>query len=280
MAKAKSPQKKSSKNTHNKKAQSLSAKITLILFVCLLALTVGTLLYQKSLPASEAKKLQSSVITFSDLTEEDKKDSEFSAALQYLTAKKVMKGYDDGTFKAMQPVNRAEFLKMLAVSQNAIIAPVTEPCFKDTPADSWFSPYICHAKAAGWIVGYKDGTAKPGNTIMISEVLKILITVKEWNLDDAKDQKLPKGLDSKAWYAPYVKVAIKKGLVKDPDHLDPGKLLNRKEVALLLFRAILVDEMKVEIYSSSQIGDLFGKAGIALSSGPVSPEPPKAKVKK
>jgi hypothetical protein len=113
---------------------------------------------------------------------------------------------------------------------------------------------------------------------MMSEVLKILITAEEWNLDDAKEEKLPKGLDNKAWFAPYMKVAIKKGLVKDSDS-DPGKLLNRKEVALLLFRAVLVDEMKVETYSSSQIADLFGKEGIALSSPPVSPEPPKAKKK-
>lgn len=284
MAKAKSsaksaPKKSTKKTEHSRKIQALSARITLLLFVCLIALTIGTLLYQKSLPASEAKKLQSSVITFSDLAEEDKKDSEFSAALQYLTSTKVMKGYDDGTFKPTQSVNRAEFLKMLTVSQGGAVVPLDEPCFKDTPMEAWFAPYVCFAKNAGWISGYKDGTAKPGNTIMISEALKILITAKQWNLDDAKSKKLPKGLDSKAWFAPYVKVALQKGLWKEKD-FDPGKLLNRKEIALMLFRAILVDEMKVETYSTAQIADLFSNAGIALSTGPTTPPEPPAKAKK
>ena len=123
---------------------------------------------------------------------------------------------------------------------------------------------MCYAKDAGWIIGYKDGTSRPGKMIMSSEAMKILITAKEWDRSGGNTQKMPKGLNSKSWFAPYLKLAIVKGNSKDPDY-NPGKLLNRKEFAILLFRTMLVDEMKVAKYDQKFIPDFLNLVGITVN---------------
>ena len=291
MAKAKSPKaaKKTQKQTtshtphHHKKSKHL-AKVGVILFAFLIVLTVGTLMYQQAIHQivpggaggknSAGASLKTSVINFTDLSDAEKNDSEFNYALKYLLAKGIIKGYDDGTFKSTNPVNRAEFIKMLATSEKADITAFDQTCAKDVAKGAWFAPYMCFAKDAGWINGYADGTLKPGNTITLAEILKILITSKQWNIKEGDAEKLPKNLDGAAWYAPFVKLALVKNLWQKED-LDPGKQLNRKQVIILLFKGILVDETKVGSFDAKYIPDLFSAAKVAMTSeaAAVSPEP-------
>ncbi len=59
----------------------------------------------------------------------------------------VVNGYPDQTFRPVQTVNRAEFLKMLLLA--ADIKPETalnEDIFTDVPKDAWFAPYVKFAK--------------------------------------------------------------------------------------------------------------------------------------
>ncbi len=260
-------------------------KIGVLLFTFLLVLTVGTLMYQQSVESGETSRtaLKTSVISLSDIGEEEKKDTQFIYALKYLVSKGIMKGYDDGTFKPGNPVNRAEFIKMLVASEKVSVDGFAQACFKDVAKDAWFAPYVCYAKNAGWTGGYPDGTFKPGNTVSLAEVVKILTTAKQWNLKEGEAEKLPGKIPTDAWFAPYAKLAIAKGLWSK-DSFEANKLLNRKEVAVLLFKAIVVDELKVGSYNDKYISDLFASSGLAMSGeaagAPASAEPAPASKKK
>lgn len=257
---------------------------TIITAVIVLVIAGATWLYQERMPnvaKPAGTSLLSSVIDFSDLAPEEKQNAEFMYALKFLTAKKIIKGYDDNTFQSKKPVNRAEFLKMLAVSRGADTANFNQKCFKDITAEDWFTPYLCYGKNAGWTTGYKDGTVKPGKEITLAEAVKIAVVAMEWDLDAAKDQPLPKKLSPKEWYAPYFRVAIMKNIT-DGASADINKVMTRFDTVLLLFKAMLVEQMKTPSYDNASISDLFKANGIAMSdeaspsSGeakPVSGEP-------
>lgn len=56
-------------------------------------------------------------------------------------------GYNDGTFKPEQTINKVEALKILAKAQSwNIPGEVTEKPYKDVPIDAWFAPYVVYAK--------------------------------------------------------------------------------------------------------------------------------------
>lgn len=56
---------------------------------------------------------------------------------------KVVNGYDDGSFKPANVVNRVEFLKMLFVAMDVKVKEsVDKSPFKDVPAKAWFAPYV------------------------------------------------------------------------------------------------------------------------------------------
>lgn len=245
---------------------SSSAKLSMFMLILLAIVVGGVLIYQQTAPKVETKlkpNLISSVISFFDLTVEEKKDPDLSMALKYLSAKGIMKGYADLTFRSNNSVNRAELLKMLATSENVSVDNFDESCFKDVQKGQWFARYMCYAKNAGWINPDASKMGKVEGKIALGEALKIIITAKEWNLKEGESQELPKKIDTKAWFAPYLKMAMVKNLWSKDD-LDPAKILNRKQLATLLFKVLVVDELKVGAYDQKYGIQLLKSVGINL----------------
>ncbi len=88
----------------------------------------------------------------------------------------MVQGYDDGTYKPNQGINRAEFLKILM--ESADISPQGVNCFSDV-ADQWFAGYVCEAQRQGIVQGYEDGTFGPVNPINFAEASKIVVNTLE-----------------------------------------------------------------------------------------------------
>src|SRR3989338_8827261 len=86
-------------------------------------------------------------------------------AIEYLVSIGTLQGYEDGTFKPDNTVNRAEIMKILVKGQGIDPDPATfNHCFPDVN-DEWFAVSVCYAKAQGWVSGYPDGNFKPANTV-------------------------------------------------------------------------------------------------------------------
>ena len=97
--------------------------------------------------------------------------NQYCKAIQWAAAEGIFQGYNDGTFKPNQAINRAEALKVIlkALKIQLISAGSTGLGFKDTDARLWYGTYVKTGVALGIIHGYKDGTFKPNQIVTHSE---------------------------------------------------------------------------------------------------------------
>ncbi len=145
-------------------------------------------------------------------------------AIEYLKKNKIIEGYKDGSYKAENRINRAEFVKILVESQ--IQNPSGSFCFEDVK-DEWFAPYVCTAKRLGYIKGYEDNTFKPSQNINFAEASKIITKV----LNITPDEKDTKG----EWYAGFINsLAKKKAIPSTIQFFDRN--ISRGEMAEIIWR--------------------------------------------
>lgn len=114
-----------------------------------------------------------SVFAFSDL-ESSHPNYE---AIQYLEEIGMLQGYEDGTIKADQTVNRAELLKLVLEKRyryfDYLDLSDKKNCFTDVQ-EQWFAKYVCFAKDMQLINGYDDGSFKPEQEVVFAEAAKII----------------------------------------------------------------------------------------------------------
>ena len=113
----------------------------------------------------------------------------------------VVGGYDDGTFRPNNTINRAEFLKIIMGYANAETG--GSNCFKDVKED-WFAEYVCSAYKNGFVDGYEDGNFRPQDEISLTEASKILSAIFEITLDESYNEN---------WYQKYVKALEDKNAI-------------------------------------------------------------------
>lgn len=119
---------------------------------------------------------------FSDVPE----SSSYHEAVEYLRANNVLKGYDDGTFRPNEKINRAEFVKLITnpfiMNTNRMNLCLAEyerntgekVFFSDVRKDDWYAPEVCYLKEKQIIKGYDDLTFRPANKINFVEAAKIV----------------------------------------------------------------------------------------------------------
>ncbi len=158
-------------------------------------------------------------------------------AINFLRARGVINGYEDGTYKPNREVTRAEFLKIILLSSgNPVMAgDLLRGPFPDVPSTAWYFGFINRALALGVVSGYADGTFQPNRTVNRVEALKIMLRAN--NITEAA---LPTGTSysdvvQTEWYAPYARYAFNNRLF-DGARLNPGQMMNRAEVAEMVYR--------------------------------------------
>ncbi len=158
-----------------------------------------------------------------------------------LFEKKVIKGYDDGTFKPNNELNRAELTKMV-LNNFEVVVGSGETSFSDVESSAWYSPYIEKAKELGIVEGYKDGTFKPGQSITRAEALKIVLEAAGIAISEEIDLGFDPFSDVKdgdgQWYTKYVLYAYDLGIVEGykDQTFKPEQNITRAEFAKILVK--------------------------------------------
>lgn len=212
-------------------------------------------------------------LDFNDIREND----QYAKEIMWFAENKVIEGYSDNTFKPDQPVNRAEFLKMLYLSLelgHTLPAGKTNAGFNDVQI-TWYTPYIEMAKQRGTIDGYPDGSFKPAQSINRVEGLKIIaneffgenqidsINTENWfsKYNCLNDTNIS-DLENNAWYAKYLAIfnnycaypeSMLINISKNNYHFVPAKYLTRAEIAALLYRAKSIKDNNTEQFSDDLI---------------------------
>lgn len=179
-----------------------------------------------------------SATSFSDLSSNHAR----STAINFLKDNGIINGYEDGTFRPNQKVNRAEFLKIVMESSNIPLDITAKTGFLDLDENAWYGPYFKKAKHEKWIVGYEGNVAKPANQINKVEALKIIAEVQQWQLRESEEiSEAPyKDTPKSSWYIRYVDFAKSKGILeKKKSKVFPAKSLTRADIADLLYLTII-----------------------------------------
>lgn len=188
---------------------------------------------------------------FSDVNE----GNAYFVAISYLEQHGIINGYDDGTFKPNENINRAESLKMLTLASGIFTIEEVENIeisdeedkkrpFTDTPVSAWYTVYLKAAKDAGIIDGYEDGSFRPENTINLAEALKIFFESYEDiiypNIEDYLFNDTP--LD--AWFTKYTAYAASKGIINiyDSNNVNPEQDVTRGYLAEIIYRKIMSEQ--------------------------------------
>lgn len=187
---------------------------------------------------------------FTDLPEINR----YYPAVEYLRAVGIIGGYDDNTFRPDNPVNRAEFLKLVLLSSDIKTDNYVKTPFPDTDNNAWYAPYVRKAYAEGWITGYPDGTFKPEQTINKVEALKIIGEVQAWDLSEKIDTPPFADIKASAWFAPYVSYAKEKNFLEETtSNYIPEAHFSRARISELLFRSFITRESGSEYYTFNLI---------------------------
>lgn len=197
--------------------------------------------------------------TFSDVPE----DHKHFVAVEYLKSEGIIGGYDDGTFKPGNTVNRAEALKII-ISGSDIEVPevVGETGFPDVPSDAWFTKFIMKAKEIGIVNGNDDGSFAPARSVNKVELLKMLLIAN--NVDVSSFQESDQtflDVDHSAWYFPYINFSQSTGIIRFSGEakLEPAKELTRGEVADIMYLLIALKKQNNSAF-------LLGQAELEVAS--------------
>lgn len=227
------------------------------------------------------KAIKADTSIFTDVTTSDK----YASSTLFLKRKGYVKGYDDGTYKPNQIINRAEFTKIVMHDfKSTKTYDCSKQIFKDVSTDSnnWYRDYVCKAFNEGIIMGYGDNTFRPDQPITFAEAAKIILKVERSSTTD---------YTSDPWYDAYISVFTKYKIVptsvfasttakKNSFQPNPNKQINRGEMALLI-RGMVDPALNVD--NPAKIDPLYtspdtSESAPATSTPPAQPQPAAATI--
>ena len=150
-------------------------------------------------------------------------------------------GYEDGTMKPNAGITRAEvatiFFRLLTDEARERFWCETN-AYTDVADGSWYNNAISTLSNIGILGGYEDGTFRPNASITRAEFAKIAVSFFDWadieaanNFVDVRDS---------AWYANYVAVAAKIGLIEGygGNVFRPDATITRAEACTIINRTL------------------------------------------
>lgn len=156
------------------------------------------------------------------------------AAINYVWQEGVVSGYEDGTYRPDQTINRAEFIKIITLyryGQTMVDMCGTGHYYSDLSRSAWYYKYFCRALDDHLIEGYPNGTMRPGQNINAAEAIK-LIAIADDGLHGYRGMKKD---ESNPWYLKYVEYLASKNAI--PLQIQSvGADLTRGQMAEMIYR--------------------------------------------
>lgn len=190
--------------------------------------------------------------TFSDVTE----GNVFYVPVTYLFNRGLVKGYEDGTFKPDQHINRAEGITLLFAAfaqlsfeghKNSQSSPQPEFNFPDVKPSDWFYIWVKKSWDLQVVKGYPDGLFHPERHMNRAEALKTSLIAESLTLTGVLPL-LPKvdtppypDMTVDVWFAPYAQLAKERTLClpsRENGGMDPDYLMSRGDFAMLIYRIL------------------------------------------
>ena len=105
-------------------------------------------------------------------------------AIMYLTEKGILKGYDDGSFKPLKEISRAELAAIIV--RYSKLTSKTSVEFTDVTKEHWAKDSIEKVATKGWMIGYENGAFKPNAKLTRAEAAATINRLLGRNVEDVK----------------------------------------------------------------------------------------------
>ncbi len=181
----------------------------------------------------------------------DVRGTAFQTAFDYLSNKGVVEGYLDGTGRPYAPINRAEALKLITLSDKEISRRVSWysknmpplPIFADVSQQSWYAPFVEAGFETGILKGYPDGTFRGANFVTVEEALTMLLRSRGESGDTGPALLSPYiANQSNEWFTPYINGAIEKNMVMRQQTLRLGAPITRGQFFDMVYRYMNIED--------------------------------------
>jgi hypothetical protein len=163
-------------------------------------------------------------------------------AIEYLKDKGVVSGYEDGTFKPEDPINRAAAAKIIDTAFNINTTKEYSEFFSDVKKSNWFFPYVMAGKEAGFINGYGDGTFLPNKQVKLSETLKMVLSAAKVNVSKKVTSNVFVDVQKNDWVAQYALYARDHNVVMSDENgkIYPNTVMTRGTFSEIVYRTMIV----------------------------------------
>lgn len=167
-------------------------------------------------------------------------DNPYATAIEVLDELKVFQGFDDGTFKPTDTLNRAQaavLVYRIATGdvENKYLDNYTamqQSKFTDLDGYNWAKGYINYCQNAGIVVGTTATTFEPGAKVTGYQLLVMLLRTLGYG-------KAGEFADPKGWELQTAAIAEREGITRNVTTGDFGAPAPRQMVAEILFRGLL-----------------------------------------
>ncbi len=192
----------------------------------------------------------------------------YKTAIDVLDELKVFQGFEDGTFKPTDTLNRAQaavLVYRIATGdvENKYLDNYTymqQSKFNDLDGYNWAKGYINYCQNAGIVVGTSATTFNPGAPVTGYQLMVMLLRTLGYG-------KAGEFTDPKGWELQTAAIAEREGILKNVTGGDFGAPAPRQMVAEILFRGLLHDTVEYSPltpggYTNS--GETLGKRELGL----------------
>ncbi len=162
-----------------------------------------------------------------------------SAEIYRLANAGVISGYEDGTFKPGESINRGQAATLLAKAAGLEIPTSVESTpFSDVSAENNFAGVVTVMQEVGFIGGYEDGTFRAGLDITREQMASIL--VRTFGLEDKGEEVTVGDLDSAhSSHQANIEILAQYGITSTADgNFRPKETVQRAQFAAFLDRAL------------------------------------------
>lgn len=162
--------------------------------------------------------------------------------IQYVIDKKLVEGYEDGTYGLDKNIKRAEITRLLVLANgNEELSKQLQGSMKiysDVDAKHWANGVITvgttvpsDANGIAMLAGYPDGSFKPEKDVTYAELSKMLVVLakKDLTADMVKNAK---------WASDWMTWAAQLGILNDVTVNDSDKAANRADAFTMIYNAL------------------------------------------
>ena len=162
--------------------------------------------------------------------------------IQYIIDKKLVEGYEDGSYGLDKNIKRSEITRLLVLANgNEDIAKKLQGAMKiysDVDTKHWANGVISvgttvpsDANGIAMLAGYPDGSFKPENDVTYAELAKMLVVLakKDLTADMVKNA---------VWATSWMTWAAQLGILDDVDVKDSNMAVNRADAFTMIYNAL------------------------------------------